>query len=189
MRLYYATHDGHSAKIAQFLETKLCGLGVDAEAVNLSREFPHVGELASPDACVVLAAIRYGHPLESATRLMKMLAPLTPMKPVVVLLVNLTARKPQKRSATTNSYLRKWLARTGVRPILAEAIPGKLNYPIYRWFDRLMIQFIMTLTGGPTDPKAVVDFTDWDRLDALAQEIAALAPRESQMPEETVSAG
>lgn len=189
MKIYYATHDGHTASIAQFLETKLCGLGVDAEAIDLARETPPVGELASPDSCVVLAAIRYGHPLEPATRLMKMLAPLTPMKPVIVLLVNLTARKPQKRSAETNNYLRKWLARTGVKPLLAEAIPGKLNYPIYRWFDRLMIQFIMTLTGGPTDPTLVVDFTDWERLDALASEIAAAAPRNFQLSDETVSAG
>jgi menaquinone-dependent protoporphyrinogen oxidase len=50
---------------------------------------------------------------------------------------------------------------------------GKLDYPRYRWFDRQMIRLIMALTGGPTDPTTVVDYTDWAAVDGFAGELRA----------------
>ena len=44
---------------------------------------------------------------------------------------------------------------------------GKLNYPIYNWLDRNIIRLIMRLTGGPTDPDTVMEFTDWQKVDAF----------------------
>ena len=32
-----------------------------------------------------------------------------------------------------------------------------------------MIRFIMLLTGGPTDPATVVEFTDWQRVEAFGR--------------------
>jgi menaquinone-dependent protoporphyrinogen oxidase len=37
-----------------------------------------------------------------------------------------------------------------------------------------MIRLIMTMTKGPTDPTAVVEFTDWNQVDDLAGHIAQL---------------
>jgi menaquinone-dependent protoporphyrinogen oxidase len=37
-----------------------------------------------------------------------------------------------------------------------------------------MIRFIMWMTKGPTDPSTVVEFTDWDRVDAFGERLAAL---------------
>ena len=39
-----------------------------------------------------------------------------------------------------------------------------------------MIRFIMWMTKGPTDPKAVVEFTDWSRVEAFGHEIAKMVP-------------
>jgi menaquinone-dependent protoporphyrinogen oxidase len=36
-----------------------------------------------------------------------------------------------------------------------------------------MIRFIMWMTKGPTDPNAVVEFTDWEAVDALGHKIGA----------------
>jgi menaquinone-dependent protoporphyrinogen oxidase len=32
----------------------------------------------------------------------------------------------------------------------------------------------MLVTGGPTDTSAVVEFTDWQRVDAFARRVAAM---------------
>jgi len=32
----------------------------------------------------------------------------------------------------------------------------------------------MLLTGGPTDPRAVVEFTDWSAVEAFAGRVAAM---------------
>ena len=106
-----------------------------------------------------------------ASRLLRQIAPLTPAKPLVLLSVNLTARKDGKTSAEGNVYLRKWIARSAARPLIAEAIAGKLEYPRYNLFDRTMIRLIMSITGGPTDGTSVIDYTRWDRLPELATRI------------------
>jgi menaquinone-dependent protoporphyrinogen oxidase len=50
--------------------------------------------------------------------------------------------------------------------------------------DRTMIRFIMWMTKGPTDPTAVVEFTDWSRVEAFGAQLAttAGAARESAPP-------
>jgi len=79
--------------------------------------------------------------------------------------------------------LRRLIARHGLKPTLATAFAGKLDYPRYGFFDRHIIRFIMLLTGGPTDPTAVVEYTDWAKVDAFAdavtetyRQIAAAGP-------------
>jgi menaquinone-dependent protoporphyrinogen oxidase len=73
--------------------------------------------------------------------------------------------------------LRKLIERNGLKPALAAAFAGKLDYPRYRFFDRHIIRFIMLLTGGPTDPSVTVEYTDWDAVDAFAARIAELHRR------------
>ena len=99
---------------------------------------------------------------------MRRIAPLTPQKPLALLSVSLSARKPGKTSSTGNHYLRKWIGRSGARPRLAEAIAGKLEYPRYNLFDRTMIRLIMTLTGGPNDGRSVIHYTPWTHVAELA---------------------
>ena len=49
---------------------------------------------------------------------------------------------------------------------------GRVDYPNYGFFDKYAIKFIMFLTKGPTDTSKSYEFTDWDRVDQFAKEIA-----------------
>ena len=60
------------------------------------------------------------------------------------------------------------------KPQLCAVFAGKLDYPRYGFFDRQMIRLIMWMTKGPTDPKAVVEFTDWAKVEAFGQAVCAL---------------
>lgn len=171
--LYFESCDGHTAKIAEVLSNAIRRSGLAVALIDLSVAQPSLEALNASSPCIVLAPIRYGRPLKKARWLVRALAPLTPEKPVTLLCVNLTARKPDKTTAATNPYLRRWIQGSGLQPVLAEAIAGKLNYPQYGAFDRFMIRLIMTLSGGPTNPNSVIDYTPWDRIEALASEIAA----------------
>ena len=42
-----------------------------------------------------------------------------------------------------------------------KCIAGKVDYPNWNWFETLMIQIIMKITDGPTNPNTVADFTDY----------------------------
>ena len=64
--------------------------------------------------------------------------------------------------------------RGGRQPKLLGVFAGKLDYPRYRFIDRLMIRFIMLITDGPTDPKTVIEFTDWDQVEAFGRKLAEM---------------
>jgi menaquinone-dependent protoporphyrinogen oxidase len=69
--------------------------------------------------------------------------------------------------------MKRFLRRIPWQPEIAAVFAGKLDYPRYGALDRWLIRMIMRVTGGPTDPQTVVEFTDWDRVDAFAQRLIA----------------
>ena len=86
------------------------------------------------------------------------------------------ARKPEKRTPQTNSYTRKFLLNSPWQPDLCAVFAGALRYPRYRWYDRFMIRLIMKMTGGETDTRKEVVYTDWTQVSSFAREIAHLSP-------------
>ncbi len=88
--------------------------------------------------------------------------------------VNLVARKAEKRTPQTNSYTRKFLLSSPWQPDLCAVFAGALRYPRYRWYDRFMIRLIMKMTGGETDTRKEVVYTDWSQVASFAREIAHL---------------
>ncbi|WP_321332758.1 menaquinone-dependent protoporphyrinogen IX dehydrogenase [Breoghania sp.] len=177
--IFYASHDGHTLKIARFIEKILMG-AFDGKVTLHSAKSPDLeAERIGQDSfTVVIAPIRYGYPLREAEAFLRANKTRIAPERLAMLLVCLTARKPNRQSVETNGYLRKWLARHGLTPKIAASIAGKLDYPRYRPFDRFMIRLIMRMSRGPTDPTTQIEYTDWAQVEALSQEIARLAQGE-----------
>jgi len=174
MLLYYATHDGHSRRIASRIAARLAEKGISATAQDLAETGPTVAQLERTPVVAAVLAIRYGKHLPQSARLVEAYKACAAAPPLALASVCLTARKPGKDTPEGNVYLRKFLARNRLTPALATAIAGKLDYPRYRFLDRLAIRLIMLMTGGPTDPTVTVEFTDWEKVDAFADQIADL---------------
>lgn len=175
--IVFASHDGQTRKIADFIAAEIEGLGHKVVPTDLTEKQPDPADLDNAGAIVVAGPIRYGYPLKPVDQFVAAQRERLKAKPFGLLLVNLTARKPGKTSPEGNAYLRKWIKRQDLAPDVAGAIAGRLDYPRYGLFDRVMIQLIMKITGGPTDPSAVVEYTDWAQVKGLAHDIAALAQR------------
>jgi menaquinone-dependent protoporphyrinogen oxidase len=86
--------------------------------------------------------------------------------------VNLVARKPNRNTPESNPYLKKFLRQAGWEPQAVAVFAGKLNYALYGFLDTQMIRLIMWLTKGPTNRDAVVDFTDWQQVDAFCDRLS-----------------
>jgi menaquinone-dependent protoporphyrinogen oxidase len=172
--LCYATRDGQAKKIALHVVARLAEKGIAVMPCDLATDPPSAAELAAASLVAAVLAIRYGKHLPQSARLLEALSACASPPPLVLASVCLTARKPGKDTAEGNVYLRKFIARNRLKPVLATAFAGRLAYPGYRWFDRLAIRFIMWVTGGPTDPSVTVEFTDWAKVDKFADDIAAL---------------
>ncbi len=178
VKLYYATRDGQSRRVAQRIAGYLGEHGHPVTATDLAEGPPAPDSLAGCRLVIVVTAVRYGRHLPEADRLLSAYGRCPSSPPLAVASVNLTARKPGKDTAEGNAYLRKAIRRHRLRPVLATAIAGRLDYARYGWLDRQMIRFIMKLTGGPTDPASCVEFTAWDKVDAFAAAIANVLGRQ-----------
>jgi menaquinone-dependent protoporphyrinogen oxidase len=174
MQLYYATHDGLSRRIAERIAGRLAERGISVLPHDLAAALPDRQSLSRTGPVVVVAAVRYGRHLPEADRFLAGYAAQDAPPPLVLLSVNLTARKPGKDTAEGCAYLRKSISRYRLKPALALAFAGRLDYARYSWMDRQLIRFIMMLTEGPTDPKTCIEYTDWSVVDDVARRIAEL---------------
>ena len=181
MQIFYATRDGQSRRIAERIGNRLIEMDIPARPHDLALAIPTPQSLSETRVVVLVAAIRYGRHLREAERFLAVYRALPVPPPLVFLSVSLVARKPEKRTAQNNTYLRKSIARHKLVPALALAIGGRLDYARYGWVDKQIIRFIMKLTGGPTNPDACVEYTPWDEVDAIAlriRELSSHAPRD-----------
>jgi menaquinone-dependent protoporphyrinogen oxidase len=171
--IVYSTTDGHTVKICQRLQQVIEGQG---HAVTLAAVADaDTLDLEPFDTIVIGASIRYGRHGRQVTEFIRRNTALLDSKPNAFFSVNIVARKPDRNQPDTNPYLRKFLRKIAWRPRLLAVFAGKLDYPRYRFFDRTMIRFIMLMTHGPTDPAAVIEFTDWQQVEAFGRRVAALA--------------
>ena len=85
--------------------------------------------------------------------------------------VNLVARKPEKSTPDTNPYVIKFFKTIDWTPTVVEVFAGKLDYKKYPFFDRIMIQFIMWMTKGPTNTSAEIEYTNWDSVTAFGAQL------------------
>ena len=168
----YSTTDGHTLRICQRLQQVMEALGKQATVTLLSEA--GALDLASFDRIVIGASIRYGKHQPQVAEFIAKNQALLESRPSAFFTVNIVARKPNKNTPETNPYLIKYLKSITWKPRLTGVFAGKLDYPKYGFVDRQMIRFIMLITKGPTDPKAVVEFTDWSRVEDFGREVCAL---------------
>ncbi len=172
----YSTTDGHTLRICQHIEKGLVARGHQVQVVRIDDS--QGIDPASFDRIVIGASIRYGKHQPQVAAFIARHEETLKRRPSAFFTVNIVARKPHKNQPHNNPYLLKFLRQIHWKPDLLDVFAGKLDYPRYGWLDRQMIRFIMLITKGPTDPRAVVEFTDWARVDAFVQAVQALpAPK------------
>lgn len=134
---------------------------------------PAIGERTT--ALAAILAVRYGKVLREGRDFLAAYAAQERAPPLALGVVNLVARDPSRRTPETNPYLRKALALYNLRPAIATAFGGRLNYPHYRFVDKQMIRLIMAMTGGVADGRSDIEYTDWAQVDEFAAAVGALA--------------
>lgn len=170
--IIYSTTDGQTRKICHRLREVIEQQAHHVKMLSIQDE-PQV-DLAFFDKIVIGASIRYGKHSPLILDFIKKNEQILTEKSNALFSVNVTARKPDKNQPETNPYMRKFLRQMTWQPKRLAVFAGKIDYPRYSFFDRLAIRLIMLMTDGPTDPKAVVEFTDWRQVEAFGKVISAM---------------
>jgi menaquinone-dependent protoporphyrinogen oxidase len=168
----YSTTDGHTPHICERLAQVMAQQGFSVQVMPMAQA--ETLDLSGFERIVLGASIRYGKHQPAVTQFIERHQALLERLPSAFFTVNIVARKPEKNQPDTNPYLRKFLQQITWKPQLLGVFAGKLDYPRYSFFDRQMIRLIMLITHGPTDPKSVIEFTDWAHVEAFGRQVCAL---------------
>jgi len=173
----YSTVDGHTVEICERLAEVVEERGFRATLVELKPGSKI--DLDAFDQVVIGASIRYGKHRPEVVQFIERNIGALESKHGAFFSVNAVARKPEKRRPDTNPYVRKFFKKITWQPAAIGIFGGKINYSMYRFWDRTMIRFIMWMTKGPTALDSNVDFTNWDEVDAFGRAICGLGqPRQ-----------
>ncbi len=170
--ILYSTVDGHTRRICERIGQVL---ERDAHGVTLADlEGSPAADIGPFDAVVIGASIRYGRHRRQVIDFINANAAKLQQKPGALFSVNVVARKAGKDTPETNPYMKKLVRQIAWRPTRLGVFAGKIDYPRYGFWDRAVIRFIMAITHGPTDPNAVVEFTDWKAVEAFGARLSRL---------------
>lgn len=166
----YSTTDGHTLKICERIKYVIEQQSHEVD-VRLIGDDSSI-DVEPFDKIVVGASIRYGKHQPMVHEFIKEHQAKLESTRSAFFSVNVVARKPEKNQPATNPYMQKFLKQISWQPQLMAVFAGKINYPIYKFWDRQAIRFIMWMTKGPTDLQAVVEFTDWNKVEDFARLVA-----------------
>ena len=166
--IIYSTTDGQTKRICDRIsdfskrksEITLCGIENASEI-----------DLAQYSKIVIGASIRYGKHNPLVYEFVKVNRDELQKKSTAFFTVNVVARKKGKNQPSTNPYMKKFLELSGWQPDKLAVFAGRIDYPSYRFLDRLIIRFIMLITKGPTDTSQTYEFTDWNKVANFAKEV------------------
>ena len=165
--LLHSSTDGQTIKILRYIEEQLSeSCQCELKDLNLLPKL----DFDSYDRVLIGASIRYGHLNKKLYEFIGQNQAALEQHKAGFFCVNLTARKEGKNTPETSVYIKTFLRKSPWQPKLQAVFAGALRYPKYRWFDRMMIQFIMRLTGGETDTTKEVEYTDWGKVSQFARQ-------------------
>ena len=172
--LYASTH-GHTAKIAARIADAVehAGATVDLRRVGAADE-------ASPihyAAVIAGGSIHAGHHQRELVDWLRRHATYLNGMHTAFFSVSLTAADDTDEArAATRRYIDELVEATGWTPTRTVSFAGALQYREYDFFTRLLVKLMMHRGGHPTDTGRDHDYTDWDAVWRLGEQLVSSLP-------------
>ena len=182
--ILYATREGQTRRIAEHLAAAARARGVAAEVAD-AKHLPANFSLDSYSAAVLAASVHMQkHEPEMTAFVKRHLAALEHM-PAVFLSVSLseagaedptaTAERRAQSAADAERMMQHFLTETGWYPSHQHAVAGALMYTKYNFLVRFVMKRIARQAGASTDTSGDHEYTDWEALDRILDELAPRA--------------
>lgn len=169
--LYAGTH-GHARRIADAIADRLrmSDLSVDVADVRTQPADPR-----GYDLVVVGGSVHFGRHHRALRRWLARQSTTLNAMPCAVFSVSLTAAgRTEEKLAAARGYVDALVRKTGVVPTSRVVFGGALQYREYGPLVRALMRRIAAAQGLPTDVSTDVDLTDWQAVDAFADEARSL---------------
>lgn len=158
----YLSRNGHTARVARAVAEGVIAAGGRADRMDLVEAEREGLDWNAYDIVAIGAPVLYGNYDRRVYDFVAAHRAVLDAKPNSFFNVSVVARVPAKATVEGNRYMQKFLQLSAWKPRDLKVVAGKVDYPRWPWHERKMIQLIMKMTHGPTDPSTVIDYTDWD---------------------------
>jgi menaquinone-dependent protoporphyrinogen oxidase len=166
----YASHDGQTRKIAEWVATVIRARGhlvelLDAAHVSQDRD------LSRFQAVLIGSPIRAQGYLRPVVRFIQSHRTALEAVPTLFFSVGLAiVSKSHDGRAQTMRVVEKLFAETGWRPDRVDLVAGALQYTRYNFLIRFVMRRIARAEGGDTDTSRDYEYTDWSAVERFAVE-------------------
>ncbi|MCI2398009.1 flavodoxin domain-containing protein [Aliiroseovarius subalbicans] len=174
--LTFATREGQTEAIAQRVTERLRAAGHEATLQNAGDKTAVAPAPARFDRLVFGASVHVGRIEKEMLSFVKRHADLIDSLPHDIFLVSLGAAEvdPMVKTDRIAEAQARLDADLPVPFPEAQVFAGALRFSRLNWVERFIMKRIATQGGLITDTTRDYEFTDWDRVDAYADRLAAL---------------
>lgn len=170
----YNSHFGHTARIARRIWETVIAEGNQADLMECMEADREGVDWNKYDLIIAGAPVIYGKFDRTFVGFVNKYKSVLDAKANSFFSVSVVARTPAKCTPEGNVYTRKFLQNNPWKPKDAHCFAGKVDYPNWKWYQVWAIQMIMKMTKGPTEPTAIIDYTDWADVEAYARHCLTL---------------
>ena len=169
----YGSIEGQTHKIAKACEERLAARGHSVELREAARE---AGTIAMDafDACLIAAPVhQQRHPDDVINFVLAHAAALEATR-CAFISVSLSAAFPEGREEA-ESYIQRFLDRTGLQPISTHTAAGAIRYREYDFFQEQILRHVVLKNRAPDEISGDHEFTDWQALNDFVDAFAKAA--------------
>ncbi|TEW52759.1 menaquinone-dependent protoporphyrinogen IX dehydrogenase [Psychromonas algicola] len=167
--ILYSSVEGQTLKIIEHMKQSITQ---DVDVFDMETELDI--DFSQYQKVLIGASIRYGNFRSSVIKFVNQHQQQLDALPNAFFAVCLTARKPEKAVPENNAYMKKFDLLSKWHPKHKAVFAGALLYSRYNWWQTLLIQLIMKMTGGSTDKTKDMELTDWQKVDLFSEQFKSL---------------
>ncbi|HYN06086.1 MAG TPA: flavodoxin domain-containing protein [Vicinamibacterales bacterium] len=172
--VFYATTEGQTRRIAERLSAMLHERGIDSQPIDVTSNDARQVDWRGVRAVAVGASVHAGRHQVAIEDFIRANRDELSARPSAFFSVSMRAASPAPADQHAALQLaRTFAAGTSWQPRHMTALAGRLAYTKYGWLTRWFIKRIARRTGLATDTSQDHEYTDWNQVARLAEDLVA----------------
>ena len=172
--VFYATTEGQTRRIAERLAERLRRQGLDSRPFDLDGDLARVIDWAHVRGTIVSASLHAGRYQAAARTFVRRHAEQLNGVPSAFIGVSLAAASSHREEVAAAKALAEAFPEThGWHPPVVASVAGRLAYTRYNFFTKRLMKRVARKQGAPVDTRRDYEFTNWERIDQLADAFGA----------------
>ena len=171
----YATSEGHTRKVAEFIAERLRIRGHRVDLVDVASASAQ-DVTAAYQAAFVGGSVHEHEHQKALMHFVKSNRAWLAALPVALFSVSLAASMDDIDSRLEARRMADaFVDESGLRPLVTRCVAGALKYTQYDYFKRLIMRLIARQQGHSVDTSQDHEYTDWDDVEAFVDEFLEAA--------------